>query len=400
MKLQRVDVTGIGCISAAGRNLNECMKTMFEEKRNPTLPTRFKGLETSEYPVFEIPDHFLEKTPYDDDNALATCRLAMIAFLEAMTDAGLSFEEFRGKQVGVCIGSNVASAMSSIPIYCGQGSDRQIVISPQQRFLLSDPSNYLASRFHFNGPCQTIVNACSSGTDAMGIAASWIRSGRCDIVVCGGSDECYQITYNGFISLMICDKNPCRPFDRNRNGLNLGEGAAMFILESDAHRRARKAIPKGQVAGYGTAADADHFTSPRFDGLGLKIAVKSALDAAGLQPEDISFINAHGTGTRGNDEVEAGLFHDWFNGIPFISTKGYVGHTLGASGAIEAAFTLASLNMGYIPASIGFSEPDPELNVVPVNRQTPVHGTYALSQTLAFGGNNSVIILKAGGSRG
>jgi len=262
-------------------------------------------------------------------------------------------------------------------------------MKPIRRFLNSNPSASIAREFEISGPLQTIVNACASGTDAIGIAASWIKAGLCDIVIAGGTDELCRVTYNGFISLMITDHEPCRPFDATRNGLNLGEGAGVMILESE---KSAKANPQCCVAGYGAACDAYHLTAPKPDGDGLKRAMASAFKSASISPDKIDFINAHGTGTKDNDKVESLVIGEVMPGTPFFSTKGYTGHTLGAAGAIEAAFTIASLNKNKIPQSIGFTNNDEKSNVFPVQEQKELSCKIAMSESVAFGGNNSVLI--------
>ncbi|HEY5672135.1 MAG TPA: beta-ketoacyl synthase N-terminal-like domain-containing protein, partial [Malonomonas sp.] len=237
------------------------------------------------------------------------------------------------------------------------------------------------------------VNACSSGTDAIGLGAAWIRSGRCDIVLAGGADELCRVTYNGFASLMIADSEPVRPFDGRRKGLNLGEGAGMLVLESDELLARRNKSPRGYLLGYGSATDAHHLTAPHPDGAGLRRALAEALQTAGVTSAQIAFINAHGTGTPDNDKVESRVLADCFPGVPFVSTKAYTGHCLGAAGGIEAALTLICLEQQKLPANAGFAVPDPQLPIQPVAQLTPLSGKIALSESLAFGGNNSAVII-------
>ena len=263
-----------------------------------------------------------------------------------------------------------------------------------ERFLRSNPAAVIARQLKLDGPVQTVANACSSGTDAIGIGASWLRAGVCDIVIAGGADELARVTYAGFSSLMITDTEPCKPFDVKRKGLNLGEGAGILVLENEKVRQGKKVC--GYVLGYGSACDAYHLTAPRPDGAGLKQALHEAFAAADLTAERIAFVNAHGTGTPDNDRVESRVLHAVLPGVPFVSTKGYTGHTLGAAGGIEAVFTLACLQRGELPANIGFSEPDPELPATPVRENTRIDGAVALSESLAFGGNNAVLILAKG----
>ena len=263
-----------------------------------------------------------------------------------------------------------------------------------ERFLRSNPAAVIARQLKLNGPVQTVVNACSSGTDAVGIGASWLRAGACDIVIAGGADELARVTYAGFSSLMINDTEPCKPFDVKRKGLNLGEGAGILILENEVVRGNKKS--RGYVLGYGSACDAYHLTAPQPDGVGLKQAMREAFTAADVKPGQIAFVNAHGTGTPDNDRVESRVLSEVLPGVPFVSTKGYTGHTLGAAGGIEAVFTVACLQRGELPANIGFADADPELPSAPVRENTRIDGTVALSESLAFGGNNAVLILGKG----
>jgi 3-oxoacyl-[acyl-carrier-protein] synthase II len=397
MKHQKpIPVSGIGCICAAGENLSDCMDTLFTRAPVPAPPASCPG---SQYPVFEVPDRFL---PEDHPSPLAgtrAARLALKAAQEALADAGLNPDMLCGKKVGVLIGTNVFGSVTNrslLPLDTGEArgaGSRLRCPSPAERYLIVNPALWIARHFNFSGPCQVIVNACSAGSDAIGLAGAWIRSGLCDMVIAGGVDAFYEVTYYGFISLMNCDIAPCKPFDVCRNGLNLGEGAGIMVLESDRMLAHRGKSARAFVCGYGMASDAYHFTAPDPDAGGLRLAIQDALNTAGARPTDIAFINAHGTGTQDNDRIESHLFHDLFPGVPFGSTKAYTGHTLGASGAIEAAFTISCLERQQAPASAGFAEPDPDLPAHPVREITAICGASALSETLAFGGNNSVLIL-------
>jgi len=328
---------------------------------------------------------------------LRTCQLALTAALEAIENAGLDREFLKKMRVGVCIGTNVGSCVNNEAFYLNPSERNDLLAAPVNRFLSSNPTSVIAAEFCLGGPLQTVVNACSAGSDAIGLAASWIRTGICDVVIAGGADELYQVTYTGFKSLHIYDDSPCKPFDAHRKGLNLGEGAAIFMLTSEEVQKEAGKNPRGFVLGYGSATDAYHPTKTRPDGLGLKMAMREAMETGGTTPAKIAFVSAHGTGTRDNDLIESRVLSDILPGIPFFSAKGYTGHTLGASGAIEAAITVACLEEGRIPASAGFTTPDPELApAYPVRRNFPISGRIALSETLAFGGNNAVLILGIG----
>ena len=391
-----VPIVGIGCICSAGITLSECMHSLFKGERRPAPPTGFSSPGTLSFPVFEVRQDFFLPDLWKQKGILRTGQLALTAALQAVEDAGLDRQVLQQLRIGVCVGTNVGSSMNNESFYRPNVEGCDPYVAPIERFLLSNPTCSIASEFELNGPAQTVVNACSAGSDAIGIAASWINAGVCDAVISGGADEMYQVTYSGFKSLFINDDSPCKPFDAHRKGLNLGEGAGIFLMASETVLKDLQLQPRGYVLGYGSGSDAYHFTKPRPDGSGLRRAIAEALASAGAAPGDIAFVNAHGTGTIDNDLVESIVLNDLLPGVGFLSTKGYTGHTLGASGAIEAAFTIACLQAGRIPASAGFSEPDPQLPGNPVARNTAIDGSVAISETLAFGGNNAVLVLGKG----
>lgn len=386
-----VAITGAGCLCAAGMTLEQAFDSLVRGERKPLPPQAFRSDHAEAFPVFEILDDL--PAAAHGPELLRTTRLAISAAVEAVADAGLTAQELSHARVGVCLGTTVGSAMNNEEFYrefC-QGADP--AMAPIDRYLRSNPAAALARHYQLDGPCQTVVNACSSGTDAIGIGAAWIRAGLCDIVLAGGADELCRVTYNGFASLMIADTEPVKPFDAHRKGLNLGEGAAVLVLESRGSAAAREKHPRGYLLGYGSGTDAYHLTAPHPEGRGLRRALTEALQTANLNPDQIAFINAHGTGTPDNDKVESRVLAEVFPGVPFLSTKGYTGHTLGAAGAIEAALSLVCLERQTLPANVGFKDSDPDLPVQPVQQATAFDGNYALSESLAFGGNNSALIL-------
>lgn len=387
MSVVPVPITGMGCICAAGRNLPDSMEAMFRGERHPAPSVRFASNHPVRYPVFEAAD--FEEPP----DFLRTSAFALHAAREAVADAGLDGETLRALRVGVCVGTTVGAVMSEETFTRGYLGGAVPDMSPVRRILRSNPADVIAREFGLSGPRQTVVTACSSSTDAVGIAGSWIRAGLCDAAIAGGADELGRITYIGFISLMITDDSPCKPFDRNRKGLNLGEGAGMLVLASEPVVRRTGMRARSFLLGYGSAGDAYHLTAPRPDGAGLRNAISEALATSGVSSASVAFVNAHGTGTPENDRVESRVLRDMLPGVPFLSTKGYTGHTLGASGAIEAVFTAVCLEKGKIPVNAGFETPDPEIPNTPVQEVTTVSGTIALSESLAFGGNNSVVVL-------
>lgn len=386
-----VAISGAGCLCAAGMSLEAALESMLKGERNPQPPVAFSTSHPESFPVFEIREALA--APGSDTELLRTTRLAISATMEALDNAGLTAEDLRGLKVGVCIGTTVGSAMNNEEFYRDFRDGKEPSMAPIERYLRSNPAAAVARHFDLDGPCQVVVNACSSGTDAIGIGAAWIRAGLCDIALVGGADELCRTTYNGFSSLMITGNEACRPFDVRRKGLNLGEGAGMLLLESEASLKQRSKKARGYVLGYGSATDAYHLTAPHPEGVGLKRAVDEALTMAGLDAADMAFINAHGTGTPDNDKVEGKVLNELFPDIPFVSTKCYTGHTLGAAGAIEAALSLACLEREKIPANAGFGEQDPAIPTCPVAETTAIKGRYALSESLAFGGNNAAVVL-------
>jgi 3-oxoacyl-[acyl-carrier-protein] synthase-1/3-oxoacyl-[acyl-carrier-protein] synthase II len=363
------------------------MEALLRGERHPAPPVRFASDHPIPHPVFEAVD--FEEPP----DLLRTSAFALHAAREAVADAGLDRKTLGTLRVGVCVGTTVGTVISEETFCRGYLAAEVPDMAPIHRILRSNPADVIAREFDLSGPRQTVVTACSSGTDAVGIAGSWIRAGLCDAAIAGGADELGRITYIGFISLMITDDSPCKPFDKHRKGLNLGEGAAMLVLASERVLRRSGKRARSFLLGYGSASDAYHLTAPRPDGAGLRSAIVEALATSGVSPASVAFVNAHGTATPDNDRVESRVLQDILPGVPFLSTKGYTGHTLGAAGAIEAVFTAASLESGKIPASAGFDTLDPEIGNAPVREVTAVPGTVALSESLAFGGNNSVVVL-------
>jgi 3-oxoacyl-[acyl-carrier-protein] synthase II len=252
------------------------------------------------------------------------------------------------------------------------------------------------------GTAEIISNACSSGTDAIGLAAARIRSGRTSVALAGGYDPFCEFVFSGFGSLLITAKKACRPFDRDREGMVIGEGAAILVLEDEKMARARGAPLLGFVRGQGAAADAFHLTQPSPEGRGLSDAVRAALESGSVDPADIAYINLHGTGTRFNDAAEyqgmASVLGDVLPSIPASSTKGMTGHALGGAGAIEAVFCLLALNHGFLPPNTGLQNRDAAFEGLSLieKPQRPCRGRFALSNSLGFGGECGCLLLQKG----
>ena len=391
-----VKVTGTGCLCAPGASVSEMMDSIFAGIRNPSVPQRFTANHPDSYPVLELPPSALPKGYEGEPESRRSGLLAIKAAKEALKDARLDTQTLGKYRVGVCIGTTVGNAMNNEAFYADFLAEKFPEMQTIKAYLNANPADMLAEHFNLNYMRQSIANACSSGAVAIAQAAQWITNGLCDIAIAGGSDMLCRVTYNGFISLKITDTQPCRPFDKDRAGLNLGEGAGIVILESERVAAERNIYPHATLCGHGNCSDAFHISAPKSDGTGLEAAIDTALTQAQITHSDIAFINAHGTATPENDKVEGTLFSRLFPDTPFHSTKGYTGHTLGASGAIEAIITIEQLKRQAIAANIGFENSDPQFEANPVMQNTPINGEYALSDSVAFGGNNAVLVFKKG----
>lgn len=392
-RVSPVGITGMGLVSAAGDSLPDNLRTLASGSPVPVSPPPFATEHT--FPVFRcaVRPAIASALPPTASNSTA---LAFQAACDALEAAGLTKEEMPFLRFGIVVGTSVGASLTFFDYYRELAAGNTPPLTSIHKYLDANPALALGDLFACPGPVQCVTNACSSGADAIGIGAGWIRSGLCDVVLAGGADPHSYVTYCGFSSLRLPSPEACRPFDARRSGLTLGEGAAFMVLESETARRKRSVPAQAFVAGYGTATDAYHLTAPHPKALGLVAAVDQAFAQAGASWDDIAFVNAHGTATKTNDEAEAAFFAAHCPRTPFIATKGATGHTLGAAGAIEAVFTAAYLAARELPPSPNFSEPDPALGVAPVSTATPVNGPFALSQSLAFGGNNSVLCIAGG----
>jgi 3-oxoacyl-[acyl-carrier-protein] synthase II len=383
-------ITGLGAVSAAGNGLDDTLDSFGLKERNAGPVTLFPT--AMDYPVFEvkrIPEAYYHE-------GMRTISLALIAVDQALEDASL--RNLSGYRVGVCLGTTVASQLNDLQFYTAYRQQGSAPMTAVDRFLKGNLAEYIARRIKARGPALTIVNACSSGTDAIGVALSWLKSDLCDMVIAGGADELNHIPYCGFSSLGILNPGLCAPFDRDRKGLNLGEGAGVMILEQETSARKRGKATGLFLGGYGSMSDAYHLTAPRPDGAGLRYSLNTALAEAGIEPGEVAFVNVHGTGTQDNDLVEGTVLAELFGAeLKMLSTKGYTGHTLGAAGGLEAVFVAAALRVGWIPASAGFVNRDEAISLAPVRKKSAISGFYAVSTSLAFGGNNAAIVMGRGG---
>lgn len=249
--------------------------------------------------------------------------------------------------------------------------------------------------FGISAPCQVIANACASGTNAIGHAFECVRSGRYQRVLAGGYDAISELVFTGFDSLQASTPEKCRPFDRHRTGMVLGEGAAVLALENLASAQQRGAPVLAEIIGYGISTDNFHITQPDPTGIGAQQAMQQALQSAHVSAEQVDYINAHGTATLFNDAAEGKAISALFNGVPVSSTKGMMGHSLGAAGAIEAVICLLALQHQFLPPNINFGALDDhlDLNIV-ANKARPAVLCTALSNSFGFGGTNASILMR------
>jgi len=404
-----VVVTGVGAITPVGNDVD----TFWNNIKNGVSGIDFiKGFDASNQKVkvaAEVKD--FNPNDYMDRREAKRmdryCQLAMVAAEEAVKDAALDLEKIEKERFGVLVGSGVGGILTLEAEHkklLEKGPSR---VSPFMIPMLigNMAAGNIAIKFGAKGPCTTVVTACATGTNAIGDAFRLIEHGYADIVIAGGSEgSITPLTVAGFASLTALSKSedPKRasiPFDKERDGFVIGEGAGIVVLESLEHAKKRGARIYAEIKGYSMTCDAYHITSPAPDGEGGARAMRLALEDAGIKEEDIDYINAHGTSTPYNDKFETAaiksVFGDNAYKIPVSSTKSMTGHLLGAAGAVEVIICAKALQEGFIPPTIGYQVKDEEcdLDYVPnVGRKEDI--TYALSNSLGFGGHNATIILK------
>lgn len=325
-----------------------------------------------------------------------TALLGIHAAREAFVDSGIQNLNFW--RVGLISGTTVGGMDKTEKFFSSfvhdqhKGRLREVVNHACGR-----TTELIAGALNVDGFVSTINTACSSSVNAIIYGAQLIRHNQLDVVIAGGTDALTKFTLNGFNSLMILDKNRCRPFDASRSGLNLGEGAGFVVLVSDQVVEEEQLSPFARVAGYANTSDAFHQTASSPEGRGSYNAMKKALKGAGLKPSEISYVNLHGTGTLNNDLSEGTALRRVFeDSIPTISsTKSFTGHTLGACGGIEAVYSLMSIKHQCVFGNPGFSSPMPEVELEPQREFASATVNHVMSNSFGFGGNCSSIIFSA-----
>lgn len=408
--MRRIVITGMGAVTPIGNTVNETFAALRQGVCGIAPITHFdtgdrKVKVAGEAKNLDLEDYFPKKEIRRMDRFVA---FALIAAREAMKDAGLDNNNDWNKERCGTIVSTGVGGLGSIETEHTKGEikgfDR---VSPY--FVPGGISNIAAARiaieYGLTGMCSCVVTACAGGTNAVGDSFRMIRDGYTDVMVCGGSESCItEFGIGGFTALKALSEteDPMRasiPFDKERNGFVMGEGAGILVLEELEHAKAREANIYGEIAGYGANCDAYHVTAPSPDGSGAARCMELAMADAGITPEKIAYINAHGTSTPLNDSSETMAVKKAFGKharrLMMSSTKSMTGHLLGASGAIEAIITTLAVKEGYVPPTINYQVPDEncDLDIV-ANEGRNADITYAMSNSLGFGGHNASLVIQ------
>jgi 3-oxoacyl-[acyl-carrier-protein] synthase II len=397
MKSKRVAITGIGIFCSIGKSADEFTESLRAGKAGIGPITLF---DTSKYPCkigAEIRDYRPEKFFWKKElkKISRADQFGLIAAGEAVKASGM--DSYPSEEVGVCLGAG-AGGMFEAETYHREvllkGKSKPSLLWP---FIPSYTTDRVSERFGFSGPKFTVTTACSSSATAIGYGADLIRNGKSKAVLCGGSEALSELTFGGFNSLKAMDPSSCKPFDRRRAGMSLGEGAGIVILEDLDEAIKRGARIYAEFLGYGIGGEAYHITAPEPTGMWEAHIMRGALEEGGIDPSHVDYINAHGTGTPLNDKVETlsikNVFGERAYSIPVSSIKSMVGHCLGAAGAIEAIASILSIVNQFIPQTLNHQEGDEDcdLDYVPTeSREKNVE--IALSNSFAFGGNCTSLV--------
>lgn len=405
---RRVVVTGMGAITPVGLNVNDFWSSLKEGKHGFGTITKFDSTDYKCHVAAEVKD-FDAKAFMDPKTARRMelfCQYAVAAAKEALEDSGLDMEKEDPYMAGCAVGSGIGSLQAMEREY-----DKLINRGPSRVNPLLVPlmiSNMAAGnvsiQFGLKGKSINVVTACATGTNSIGEAFRTIQYGDADVMIAGGTESSVTpIGIAGFTALtaLSSSTDPARcsiPFDKERSGFVMGEGAAIVVLEELEHAKKRGARIYAEVVGYGTSSDAFHITSPAEDGAGAAKAMENAINDAGIAKEDVMYINAHGTSTHHNDLFETRaiklLFGDHAKKMKINSTKSMVGHLLGAAGAIEFVTCVKEIQENYIHATVGYQVPDEECDLDYCKEPVETEVKYALSNSLGFGGHNASLLVK------
>lgn len=404
--MNRVVITGFGVASPIGNDEETFLKNLKEGNHGFGPITRFDASETGITVAAEVKDFPLEKYfVKKDTKRMETYSLyAIYSALEALEMSGIDTETENMERFGVMIGSGVGGLGTIQDQVLKMDAKGPARVSPMfvPLAIVNMAAGNTALRIGAKGICTSTVTACASGTHSIGEAFRNIKHGYSDVIIAGGAESCInKIGISGFASLtaLSTSEDPARasiPFDKDRNGFVMGEGAGVLVLESLEHAQKRGASILGEIVGYGATCDAYHMTAPSPDGEGAARAITEAIKEAGITPADVNYVNAHGTSTQANDKAESKAIEAALTEAAYVSsTKSLTGHLLGGAGGVEAVASLMALQHQFIPPTANIQVVDPEIKanvVVNEAKETPVN--YAVSNSLGFGGHNAVICLK------
>lgn len=403
MKENKTVITGMGMINALGNTMEGSFKKMLEGVSGVKKITLFDPSELETKIAAQVDDSFLEKAKElikkrERGKMTRLTQMALVAADEAVKDSGIDFESCDKSRVAVIMGI-VTTAYSDVEKE--QSESNSIVKS-----MPNAPSAWISIRYGLKGPNFNVSTACASSAYAIALGQQLIHSGFADVVIAGGADSHIQKEYikgfNQIMTLSVKNEDPetaCCPFSRNRDGFVMGEGAGIMILESEVHAKKRNARIYAEAGGCAITSDAGDITAPQADGVMMAKTMEIAIKQAGVKPEDIDYINAHGTSTYLNDKYETMAIKSCFGlhakNLYVSSTKSMIGHTVGASGVIEGIVTVLTMNQGVITPTINYKEPDPELDLnyvpnLPVKKEVKM----AISNSFGFGGHNASILYK------
>jgi len=400
--MRKVVITGIGVVSAIGNNAADFWASLVAGRSGigpitkvDVSTMRFQN--AAEIKNFDPVQHFDEKNLLWLD---PFSHYGIVAAREAIADSGIEFNDELRDKSGVITGSCLGGKMTEDELYYklyAEGKQRHQPIAIP-RAMSNAVASHVSMEFGLTGATFTTSTACSSANHAIGQAFWLIRQGTLDMAITGGSEApiCFG-NLKAWETMRVVSPDTCRPFSKDRTGMILGEGGAMFVMETEESAHARGAKIYAEIAGFGMSADAHHLTMPLSDGAAK--GMRLALEDANLEPQQVGYINAHGTATPANDPMESQAIRKVFgshtDNIGVSSTKSMHGHTLGAAGAIEAAATVLALHNSLLPPNANFNEPDPECNVdVIANEARPAEVEAAVSNSFAFGGLNAVLAFR------
>lgn len=416
MNQRRVVVTGLGAVSSVGNDVKTAWNAVKNGESGIDKITLFDASEHLVQIAGEVKNFSLENYGVDKKVARKMSRFGKFllgASIEAVKDAGFDKESIAKENAGIVSGVGIGLAenvdSSFEKFYDPNAGVNRIPPMTAPLVLNNEAAAGVAMHFGIHGPAWTLSTACASGTDSLGLALDMIRLGRMDVCIAGGTDAnitgfnigCYQALSALTNKFNDNPKAASRPFDKDRSGFVMGEGAAVLILEEYEHAKARGAHIYAEVAGFGSSSDAYHITAPCPDAAGALVAMKKAFDDAGIKPEEVQYYNAHGTSTSANDTAETVLLKSFFGEhaykLKISSTKSETGHMVGAAGSMEAIFCIKAIEEGFVPPTINLDNPDLEhgcdLDYTP-NVGVKMDVNVACSCSLGFGGHNGCIIFK------